>query len=1465
MLYDHYLTVRPWEPRFNPAKAKIDKVAVWVHLPRVALEYYDAEALTIIENRIGETIKVDVNTSGQLRGHYARICVLVDLGKQLMSGFSLEGEEYQLEYEGLHSLCINCGVYGHNCSKQRRQRKGKDKQGNNLRQQNQGTRFDVLAEVENHFNLAKNYVEKEVSTEPQKDMVQSSGVLANSVRRAKTKQPAQKQNGGKSLAVVPAAEFKRVSVAVEKGKREKRSREMFRNHMRSKEALMLTGNENKGEEQEQTNGDKREILQGALNVDLMDLQLDPPGLPHDPGDKEADTERASFGQVSESPFEESPMNEDGEELLQRFEPFLLTAIYTVPHSNLRKALWEDLKSLSSITSESWVVCGDFNDIMSSSERMGGRKINIRRIAWFNDQIKACALSDLGFKGPRFTWKGPQLARCSRLFERLDRALANSAFMNSFPDCLVKILPRTNFSDHNPLNLLLSDSFITSKGPKPFRFEAMWIEHANFKDLIKEKWLFRNDFNEALNNIKNSLLSWNRDVFGLVEKRKRQILARLNGIQNFDGYPFSHFLCKLEVELQEELEEVLKLEELKWFQKARTIWITEGDRNTRFYHLKTRIRRKKNRVLALKNEMGIWIEEEDNLKEWVVKYFKKLYTTDGCEQNYLKTATCFPEVTDALNDLCAIPSYKEVKNALFSIGPYKAPGEDGFSPIFFQANWQLVGPDLCKFVKGVFNGEIEVVDSNKTLISLIPKTNSPELVTQFRPIALCSVHYKCITKVLTQRLKMVMNDLISPFQASFIKGRHIQDNIIIGQEIMHTMKKNKNKKGLMAMKIDLEKAYDRIRWDFLQQVLEETGMDSRSINLIMSCVTSVSYNVLWNDAVNEGKWRPIKVTKNGPGISHLLFADDLLLFGVATERQAHCMMECLQNFSRASGELVNKSKSSLTFSPKVDRTIKERIRNIAQMKVTAEMGKYLGFPLSTTRKPKESFQYVIDRVQSKLSAWKADSLSLAGRITLAKSVVSYIPLYPMQVALLPKKIYEEVERLQRNFIWGNNQHSHGYHPIGWHQVTLPKSHGGLGFKRLASVNRAYGAKLAWKLIRGENGLWVDILQQKYMLRDEECLLTAFPGDSKLWSFICKQADIIENGTKWQVRNGPSVNFFNDVWLLPDMKIKDMCIRPLTQEEEASSVADWTKYGTWDFQRLNTIVKKEVIQRLISVLPPIEGAGNDVMIWSETSNGMFSVKSAYFLIEENDRALFNPIYKLIWKWKGAERIRVFLWRAFNNRLPTNLWRSRWCADSAVCYYCHRGTEDILHVLRDCFYAKQLWLQLLNKRYTSDFFAASLQEWFTMNLKVNMGMIEDVSWDIIWAVAVWKLWNWRNKTMFGNDINCRPRNPGYHILNCWRFFATRTEEGSKLIAESDRKNDKWIPPPGKLGEVECRWSYEPTIHEGSAAEAEEWAILKGLSLAWDFGFKRVILESDAKTLIEQLMRKDESQNGNLVLFRI
>jgi hypothetical protein len=113
MIYDHYLSVSKWSPEFNPATDKIEKMAVWVRFSGLPIEYYDKSILSIIGNRIGRTVKVDRNTLLQERGKYARLCVEVDLTKPLLAMFSIKDRSYKVEYEGLHTLCISCGQFGH--------------------------------------------------------------------------------------------------------------------------------------------------------------------------------------------------------------------------------------------------------------------------------------------------------------------------------------------------------------------------------------------------------------------------------------------------------------------------------------------------------------------------------------------------------------------------------------------------------------------------------------------------------------------------------------------------------------------------------------------------------------------------------------------------------------------------------------------------------------------------------------------------------------------------------------------------------------------------------------------------------------------------------------------------------------------------------------------------------------------------------------------------------------------------------------------------------------------------------------------------------------------------------------------------------------------------------------------------------------------------------------------------------
>lgn len=164
--------------------------------------------------------------------------------------------------------------------------------------------------------------------------------------------------------------------------------------------------------------------------------------------------------------------------------------------------------------------------------------------------------------------------------------------------------------------------------------------------------------------------------------------------------------------------------------------------------------------------------------------------------------------------------QEVYDALFAMFPLKAPGIDGLHAQFYQSQWSVVGDSLFNMVRRGFElGEVEKY-LIRTLIVLIPKVVGPKVVMRFHPISLCTVPYKVLMKVIVNQLKPVMPLLVAENQTSFVGGRYITDNVLIAQEVMHSMRIRKGKIGWMAIKIDLEKAYDRLRWDFLHDTLEK---------------------------------------------------------------------------------------------------------------------------------------------------------------------------------------------------------------------------------------------------------------------------------------------------------------------------------------------------------------------------------------------------------------------------------------------------------------------------------------------------------------------------------------------------------------------------------------------------------------------------------------------------------------------
>ncbi|CAL1407206.1 unnamed protein product [Linum trigynum] len=275
--------------------------------------------------------------------------------------------------------------------------------------------------------------------------------------------------------------------------------------------------------------------------------------------------------------------------------WLLTAVYANPAPMQRRVLWEALRELAEDQDQAWAIMGDFNSILRPEEKLGGAPFDSSRIQDFQDCINDTSLVDLGYRGPPFTWFR------NGVRERLDRVLANNMWTSLFPEVSVRHLPRVK-SDHRPL-LLSTDLSCPPAGPKPFRFLAAWLTHDEFTPMLQEAWAKGTSFIGLAEEFAKEAIRWNHHVFGHILRKKDALLRKLEDLEKRDG--------RLSVSPQleatrEDLETILFQEELLWYQKSRLEWIVSGDRNTAYFHARTLKRRKRNRILVLKNNEGDWV-------------------------------------------------------------------------------------------------------------------------------------------------------------------------------------------------------------------------------------------------------------------------------------------------------------------------------------------------------------------------------------------------------------------------------------------------------------------------------------------------------------------------------------------------------------------------------------------------------------------------------------------------------------------------------------------------------------------------------------------------------------------------------------------------------------------------------------------------------------------------------------------
>uniref|UniRef100_A0A803Q906 Reverse transcriptase domain-containing protein n=1 Tax=Cannabis sativa TaxID=3483 RepID=A0A803Q906_CANSA len=434
---------------------------------------------------------------------------------------------------------------------------------------------------------------------------------------------------------------------------------------------------------------------------------------------------------------------------------------------------------------------------------------------------------------------------------------------------------------------------------------------------------------------SSLQKWHVSKFGNFKKniaKAQQQVSNLNNAVTRTSSTMDELKKSESV-----LDELLAQEEEYWQQRSRVDWLQSGDQNTKFFHAHASSRKAGNKISSLMDCNGNKITSKAGMTTIIQDYFNDLFSASAIDLQALDlvTATIPTTINAEINDSLTQPfTVADVTNALKTMSPDKSPGSDGMSAMFYQNYWHIVGNSVTDVVLGILNEGQSMELINNAIITLIPKTNSPAAMTDYRPISLCNVIYKLVSKMIVLRLKDALPLVISETQSAFLSNRLITDNILVAFELVHHIQhRTRGGKSYSALKLDMSKAFDRVEWPFLWAVMKKMGFDSNWIALIQNCLTSSSLSFSLNGEVagyvkpsrglrqgdplspylflicSEGLSRllhheeaignlqGLRLTRRAPSVSHLLFADDSLLFCETTNSSALAIERTLNLYHR----------------------------------------------------------------------------------------------------------------------------------------------------------------------------------------------------------------------------------------------------------------------------------------------------------------------------------------------------------------------------------------------------------------------------------------------------------------------------------------------------------------------------------------------------------------------------------------
>ncbi|PKU74516.1 Putative ribonuclease H protein [Dendrobium catenatum] len=680
-----------------------------------------------------------------------------------------------------------------------------------------------------------------------------------------------------------------------------------------------------------------------------------------------------------------------------------------------------------------------------------------------------SLMDLNSVGSKYTWFNQRVDNPIHI--KLDRVLVNNCWMNAFTDSFYSIQSPA-CSDHCPIIL---HSGIVNQVRHRFLFKNYWAKLDRYWTLLLQVFS-ENVTGNPLSHLCNTL----RQLKSLIKKElwsnSNSIARHLNSLLRLQGEILEKLHEEpnsptLNIALKDTNAKIAEFNAItaSWIiQRAKVNWLKHGEEDLKFLYGKIRCRRS-----SSKSVINLIASTPSNNRDTVVstilKHFQELYnpppsqnhSLDSLPIGYTIPETCHHALTSYIQE-------EEIKKAVFQGNSTSAPG--AIRSFFF---------------KGYIPNGVKA-----TALAIIPKHKNATSIADYRPIALCNVLYKIIAKVISNRLKPIMPSIIESNQSGFIKSRISTDNILLASDILASAGK-RGGANFFCAKLDIKKAFDTVSRGFILDRMVKKGFPNVFVNWIKMCITDVNFSIVLNGAL-EGYFNTSAGLRQGcplspylfclamdalsnlldgrdfKGISvknfsltHLLYADDVLIFGEASFENCHKLANILSEFANVTGLKINFEKSAIMF-PKLFRYQQEICQILSIHNISSKIS-YLGIPITFQRLKIEDYLPFMDSINKKMNGWKANLLSFGGRLQYLKFTIQNSIGYWIRGSILPKTVIKFLKKSSSRFLFfGDCSTSRKLHMISWDVICRPKHRGGLGIPTVNALQFANNCSVIFRM-------------------------------------------------------------------------------------------------------------------------------------------------------------------------------------------------------------------------------------------------------------------------------------------------------------------------------------------------------------------------------------------------------------------